>query len=51
MRCTGQKFIDWNYKEYKSNEFNKAEADIDSFYAEGNGKITSYADILLKDGE
>ena len=46
-----QKFIDWNYKEFESDDFKKAEAEIDSFYKEGDGKLSAYADKLLKDGE
>jgi V/A-type H+-transporting ATPase subunit A len=32
-----QRFIDWNYKEFATEEFNKAEAEIDALYQEGNG--------------
>lgn len=32
-----QRFIDWNYKEFETEEFNKAEAEIDALYQEGNG--------------
>ncbi len=38
-----QKFIDWNYTEFESDAFKKAEADIDALYSEGKGR--------LKDGE
>ncbi len=46
-----QRFIDWNYKEFESDEFKKAEAEIDNLYNEGNGKLTNDAELLLKDGE
>ena len=46
-----QKFIDWNYAEFESEEFKKAEAEIDTLYNEGSGKLTAEADDLLKDGE
>ncbi len=46
-----QKFIDWNYTEFESDAFKKAEAEIDALYEEGKGKIGCEAEILLKDGE
>ena len=46
-----QKFIDWNYTEFESEAFAKAEAEIDSIYADGQGKMTAVAELLLKDGE
>ncbi len=46
-----QKFIDWNYTEFESDAFKKAEAEIDTLYLEGNGKLTAGAESLLKDGE
>ena len=46
-----QKFIDWNYAEFESDAFKKAEAEIDALYHEGNGKLTANAENLLKDGE
>jgi len=46
-----QKFIDWNYTEFESEDFNKAELEIDALYAEGQGKISREADLLLKGGE
>ncbi len=46
-----QKFIDWNYTEFKSAAFAKAEAEIDAMYADGQGKISREAELLLKDGE
>ena len=46
-----QKFIDWNYTEFESEAFAKAEAEIDAMYALGQGKISQQAELLLKDGE
>ena len=46
-----QKFIDWNYTEFESEAFAKAEAEIDSMYAVGQGKIGREAELLLKGGE
>ena len=46
-----QKFIDWNYAEFESEAFRKAEAEIDVLYAEGNGKINPDAELLLKGGD
>ena len=46
-----QKFIDWNYAEFESETFRKAEAEIDVLYAEGNGKINPDAELLLKGGD
>ncbi len=46
-----QKFIDWNYTEFESNAFAKAEAEIDSMYADGQGRISREAELLLKGGE
>ena len=46
-----QKFIDWNYTEFESDAFKKAEAEIDTLYNEGVGKLTVQAESLLKDGE
>ena len=46
-----QKFIDWNYTEFESEAFAKAEAEIDAMYADGKGRLTSAAELLLKDGE
>ena len=46
-----QKFIDWNYTEFESEAFAKAETEIDAIYAEGNGKLTAEAELLLKAGE
>ena len=46
-----QKFIDWNYIEFESDEFKKAESEIDELYRKGDGKLTSPTAKLLKDGE
>ncbi len=46
-----QKFIDWNYTEFESDAFAKAESEIDAIYTEGKGKTTAAAELLLKDGE
>lgn len=46
-----QKFIDWNYAEFESEAFAKAEAEIDVMYADGQGKLSRKAELLLKDGE
>ncbi|MBQ2904186.1 MAG: V-type ATP synthase subunit A [Clostridia bacterium] len=46
-----QKFIDWNYTEFESDAFQKAEAEIDAMYAEGQGSISRQAELLLKGGE
>lgn len=46
-----QKFIDWNYTEFKSEAFTKAEAEIDTMYAEGKGRLNYEAELLLKGGE
>ena len=46
-----QKFIDWNYTEFKSEAFKNVEQEIDAMYAEGQGKISREAELLLKGGE
>jgi V/A-type H+-transporting ATPase subunit A len=46
-----QKFIDFNYTEFESDAFKKAEKEIFELYNEGNGKLTVAAELLLKDGE
>ncbi len=46
-----QRFIDWNYKEFESEAFAKAEGEIDALYASGQGRISPEAELLLKDGE
>ena len=45
-----QIFIDWNYTKFESDNFKKYEYAIDLLYQEGNGKPTSDAECLLKDG-
>lgn len=46
-----QKFIDWNYTEFESEAFEKAESEIDELYLKGNGKLAALTEKLLKDGE
>ncbi len=46
-----QKFIDWNYTEFESESFKKAESEIDKLYTKGGGKLSAPAEKLLKDGE
>ncbi len=46
-----QKFIDWNYAEFESEAFAKAEGEIDAMYAGGQGKTSREAELLLKGGE
>ncbi len=46
-----QIFIDWNYTEFESDAFKKAESEIDALYNEGKGQLTAQAESLLKDGE
>ena len=46
-----QKFIDWNYTEFESESFKKAESEIDILYTKGGGKLSELAEKLLKDGE
>ena len=46
-----QKFIDWNYTEFGSAEFEAAEREIDALYEEGKGVISREAELLLKGGE
>ena len=46
-----QRFIDWNYTEFQSDAFKKAESEIDSLYTNGGGKLYSDAERLLKGGE
>ncbi len=46
-----QRFIDWNYAEFMSNEFKKIELEIDALYREGCGMISNEAELLLKDGD
>jgi V/A-type H+-transporting ATPase subunit A len=46
-----QNFIDMNYKEFKSPDFNKAEKAMESTLASKNAKVSEEAKSLLKDGE
>ena len=46
-----QKFIDWNYTEFESEAFKKAESEIDELYRKVDGKLAEQAEKLLKDGE
>ena len=46
-----QKFINWNYIEFESDAFKKAEAEIDEMYNEGKGAISAEAERLLKESE
>ena len=46
-----QKFIDWNYTEFESESFKKAESEIDILYTKGGGKLSAPAEKILKDGE
>ncbi len=45
-----QKFIDWNYTEFNSEDFKQAEAEIDELYENTSGKLTLEAEQLLKGG-
>ncbi len=45
-----QRFIDWNYTEFESDAFRKAELEIDTLYREGQGTMGPEAESLLKDG-
>ncbi len=46
-----QKFIDWNYTEFKSDDFIKVEGEIDGMYEEGNGRLSKETQALLKGWE
>jgi len=46
-----QKFIDWNYTEFESEAFKKAESEIDALYRQHDGILSAPAEKLLKDGE
>ena len=46
-----QKFIDWNYTEFESEAFKKAESEIDELYCKGDGKLAAPVEKILKDGE
>jgi len=44
-----QKFIDWNYIEWQTDEFKKIESEIDALYASKKGIVSSDASDLLRD--
>ena len=46
-----QRFINWNYTEFESDDFKKAELEIDALYQEAQGKTSQEAELLLKGGE
>jgi V/A-type H+-transporting ATPase subunit A len=46
-----QKFLDWNYSKWKSDDFKHDEADLDSLYVAKSGKLTSKGKSLIEDGE
>ena len=46
-----QRFIDWNYTEFKSEAFENAEESINALYIEGQGKLAKETENLLEDGE
>ena len=46
-----QKFIDWNYSEWKSEKFNAVEKDIKEYYASAKGTVRDEVEAMLKDGE
>ena len=46
-----QKFLDWNYTEFESDEFKRLEKEIDELYASKSGSLSAKAERLLKDGE
>ena len=45
-----QRFIDWNYTEFESEAFQKAEREIDALYNEAGGAISPQAASVLKGG-
>ena len=45
-----QKFIDWNYAEFKNEEFSKLEAEIDKLYCKASGKLSKLVENIFKDG-
>ena len=45
-----QRFIDWNYTQWESEAFQKAESAIDELCATENGKLRLDAESLLKGG-
>ena len=46
-----QKFIDWNYSEWKSDKFAENEKFVDSHYESGKGKVRDDVAAIIKDGE
>ena len=46
-----QKFIDWNYSVWKSDDFAKYEKELESIYASKSGALEADVEKLLKDGE
>ena len=46
-----QKFIDWNYSEWKSDKFAENEKSVDSHYASFKGKVRDEVAAMIKDGE
>ena len=46
-----QKFIDWNYTVFGSDEFKAAEDDIDEQYAKGKGTLSREAERVVSQGE
>ena len=46
-----QRFINWNYAEFGNEDFKNIEIEIDTLYAEGGGKLSAEAELLLKGGE
>ena len=46
-----QRFINWNYTDFGSDSFKKAEDEIDALYNEEKGALTTAAECLLRDGE
>ena len=46
-----QRFIDWNYTEFKSEAFYQAEQSIDALYKEASGTLMPEAARFVKDGE
>ncbi len=46
-----QKFIDWNYTEFKSEAFARLEAEIDALYGEKQGVLSREVEQICKGGE
>ena len=46
-----QKFLDWNYTLWNTEDFKNAEKDVDAHYASANGKVRDEVSAMLKDGE